>query len=67
MGTGSKKKINCCVEYDLMFQLGGGVGRYMGTGSKKKINWKLGEDILGKMWTGIRQNNGIMVAVLLSH
>jgi len=50
-----------------MFQLGGGVGRYMGTGSKKKINWKLGEDILGKMWTGIRQNNGIMVAVLLSH
>lgn len=39
------------------------MGRFMGAGSKKKVNVRLGEDVLGRMWNGVRTNNGIMVCL----
>nr|XP_022300005.1 DDB1- and CUL4-associated factor 1-like isoform X2 [Crassostrea virginica] len=45
-------------------RLGGGLGRLI-AGSKKRINLKVGEDVLGKMWNGVRVNNGIMALLKL--
>ena len=47
-----------------VLQFNGGVGRIIGGSAKKKVSLKNSEDILMKMWSAVRQNNGIMVTKL---
>ena len=44
-----------------LFQLSGSVGRIVGGSTRKKLSLRNGEDLLGKMWSCLRANNGIMV------